>query len=408
MFISAFKTPGLEDLDGGLDGNEEGEGATFVDEAPEEDIHVDEEPEDEVVDVDDLDAEVEGTERLGLEIEHLMNLAGAIEQYGISPGMMAVADRDGLLSSTFHVIPATESMAGPYRPESATSVAALEGVISAAKSKVAEYAAKAGSLATSLATKGFGLLKSLVGGAAHLASTVASKTWNAVKATGAMIKAHPYKTAAIVIAAIAAVAGVFGLMAAFPTSAAAVTGWFTRIRTALTSIKFPTGSIKTAFTSQGKLNAAWVSEANYMGLMGQAGPMVARPLNALGWTKAAVMGAPKSLGAALSSVMAALAKIPGALRRAPGLVMAAGKALPGGIGNKVGEAAWKVAVASANHPKLVGTATSFAGMALVGFVIKLVWMLLKNVVLSGYRMVKSMVTRVSTVAETGGTEEAPA
>ena len=364
----------------------------YAEEAPE--IGVPEENLDDSVSdadvIEDVGEELEGLESLSSEIEHLTNLAGAIEQYGISPGMMLVADRDGLLASTFISIPATESMVQPYRPNSATSTTALEGVMDAIKSKTSEWAAKAGSSVKSLGTKAGAMVMRMAKGAADLVKWTAMLPWNATKAVAAKVKAHPYKTIVVVLAAIAAVAGVLALIWAFPETAEGIAAWGVKVKRAVESLKYPGGGFKVT-AEGGVLEAKWVGTAADGTRMYTTD---AESLSVLGWTKASLVGAAKGLGRV---------------------------AVVGAYLTHIGASAWANVeawrhlfkrVAKGGGPLAAANAYvrgTFVGyFAVWKFVIKMTWLLIKKVVVGGYNLVKSAVTAVGHAVSGGKAEPAAA
>ena len=439
MFLTKFTItkPATEEMDTTAPGEElpetvaettDPELAEFVEEpvgdmdpelvVPEEDL-----PEDTDV-VEDVEEEIQGVESLGNEIEHLANLAYAIETYGISPALMQFADRDGLLSSTFIQIPATESMLGAYRPDSPTSTTALEGLTLALESKVSEWAAKAGGAAKSMAVKAGGLIKRAIVGAANLAKWVGSKTWDAAKATGRTIKAHPYKTIAIVLAAIAAVAGVIALCWTFPTQASAVGAWFGKIKSACAAIKWPFGKVEVEMLKiSGPSDAIngtfkWVApEAADSGIISS---QVVGKIGALGWTRNAAVSAARSLGSVLGRVGTAVAgtgsKISSAGSTAAAYVgkkaVSGAGALAGAsfkTGYAVGSTAAKVLGGGATTQEVTGLSVGiYSWLRFVSFAVKLTWTLLRKVVMAGVNLVKSAISKVVSAATGSGGEAEPA
>ena len=361
-------------------------------------------PEDDSVVIDDIDDEVEGVESLQMQIEHLQNLYSAIEQFGISPGMMQVADRDGLLSSTFSMIAATETLAGPYSPTASTSVAALEGIGEAIKNKVTEWAVKAGSAAKSLAVKAGHLLSTAASKVADLGRWVGSKTWNATKALGRTVKAHPYKTAAIVVGTIVAVAAVVALCVAFPAAPAAVVGWFGKIKTALASIKSPFGAISARIEKK-RMIAQWVKAGSFDMGAGDASAMVPERISALGWTKATAATACSTLSAGLGKVVSAVGRIGSAIANSSTAAWAKRSATTVGKGvlNKVDGYDQLIENTNSGYAK---HAMKFGYAAVVSFAITTIWLLLVRVVMAGYRFVTGTVKKVTTAAsdDAGGNE----
>ena len=346
---------------------------------------------------------LEGLESLGSEIEHLENLATAIETYGISPALMYVADREGLLSSTFISIPATESMMQPYRPGSSTSTAALEGVMDAIKSKTAEWAARAGGMIKGLLSKSMDVIKNATSWVADFSKHIASKTWDAAKATGRTIKAHPYKTVLVVIASVAAVATVLSLCGAIPQTSAAFGAWISRLRTGLAAIKSPFGSI-TIESTKGRLKAIFVKPVIH------SLEYVQGNLVKLGY------GTLDTIKTALSSLKTSLSKL--ATGAIPTLRTGLYKLID--LREKGAEFARRGSIdiaikggATASEVRTAGMYGYYAGRfgtsgLIVGAImlaLKISWLLIKNIVIGGYNLVKTTVMAVGRAAFGGNSEE---
>jgi hypothetical protein len=428
MFLTPFKLPeaALENLDGNTEGEQDSDQAGFVEEGAGEQTGdegegseggagaegegegegqgeedggeaVDDLPDDADL-IEDMDDEEASTEALAMEIDHLMNLGAAMEQYGINPGMMQVADRDGLLSSTFSVIPATESLTGAYRPDGPTTIAALEGIVSAVGAKIAHYAIKAGAAIGKLAHHGVALVKRAVDGVVSFGSSIASKTWNAAKATGQTIKAHPYKTVVATIGAIAAAAAVIALVWGFPAAPAGVTAWISKIQTALGNVKSPFGSLSLAKVGN-RFKPVWTATES-------AAKTVSGTAVKLGYqSKAVLVSGASSLKGALGKALSALDRVSDKVIRP--LVKAEMK-----IGSTVNRHATKttikVGTAIARGARDVGEFAgaaaegAFRGVAIsaISVAISVTWTLLVHVIIKGYKLVRSAFASVAS-ATTG-------
>lgn len=230
------------------------------------------------------------------------NMSGAtdihdiIGAYGAQESIVAYALETQLLSSTAVAI---ESLA--VDPDG-SKTAALEGIVDWIKGAGAALIEKAASAATALVGKIKEWAAAAVAKATEMGAWLKQKTIDAK----AVIKAHPYASAAAAVAALYAVGAVAGIIWAggVPYTVAALTAWSAKIKAAVTALKVPTLNI--------------LIKGSTMSLSEVPGAIKSGATSALNWTQANAgkfASAAKDGMSKFGSTMAGiLPKIAGALK----------------------------------------------------------------------------------------------
>jgi hypothetical protein len=218
----------------------------------------DDEDESDYDDADSVDREIDNDsndiEMLSMEIEQLSQTSIAIESYGMGPSTAAVMQITGLLNGTALESVGLESFSAPV-PGDAESMMALEALGEKIKEKAASFAAKIVNVVKAGGQKILAIITSVWNKVQSLVTTLASKTWDAAKSVGQTIKAHPYKTIAGVVAAIAAVAAIVVYCGGAPAMSAninVVKAFMTKLASDIsTKVKWAGGSVKATLNEAG-------------------------------------------------------------------------------------------------------------------------------------------------------------
>jgi ElaB/YqjD/DUF883 family membrane-anchored ribosome-binding protein len=247
----------------------------------------------------DVDAELDMIEQESFGIESLVNeismLAGAqdaIAAHGFNPTAAAIMQTTGLLSGTSLDTIALESI-NFTNGESDESKMALETLGDKIKEKGAQWAAKIVSVAKNTGDKIMGVLTPLYTKITGLISSAASASWDGAKAAGRTVKAHPYKTAAAVVAAVVAVAGVVAFASGAPAAGAKVDvlrKFSNDLLGKVRGVKWPFGSFGGKVADDGVLRLTFDPNAASREFLHSG------PVDKLGWTQTTV----KVLGAQLT------------------------------------------------------------------------------------------------------------
>lgn len=256
-------------------------------------------------DIDDNDAEVtfdaeaeviqeeQALERLEAELEMLGQSVFAVETYGINPTAVHIMRTTGLLEGTSIASLGLEAF-GFEAPDHPDSLMALEALGEKIKEKAAQWSAKIVSLASSFGTKVMGVLEPIWDKITGSIKTLSGAAWDKAKATGKVVKAHPYKTLIGVILAVAATAGVVlwagGSLPALTAKGPQVTKFVNDLAGKINKIKWPFGNVS-ATVAEGGAKLKTVVTTNGAAAKGVA-------LNALDWTGSMVTSAGSQLGRA--------------------------------------------------------------------------------------------------------------
>ena len=263
-------------------------------------------PEDESVDetedegdlldgVNNDDAELEELEE---QMRQLVDTRMAIEQFGMSPGMLRMGQITGLLCGT-----ALEHMdvdvlgLEAWGPDD--KAFALESLGDKISDTAGRWAAKILSVAKSFGTKVMGVLTPLWNKLATVLKAAGSKVWDKTKDAGRTIKAHPVATVLAVLGAIAAVAGILAFVGASCPSVGAkmpaIQSFNAKLSAMIKGIKWPFGKFDTSVVSN-KVKLVYTAASSKVS--GAYSATVAK----LGWTQTAVHAVSGKASAAWNAV----------------------------------------------------------------------------------------------------------
>lgn len=218
----------------------------------------------------------------------------AIENYGVSAASMRIMQTTRLLSGTALESLGLESF-GNYGPQAPESQMALESLGEKIKEKATEWATKILHVVKAAGEKISAVLGAVWAKISSTVSALSSKAWDATKAAGETIKAHPYASAAAIVTAIAAVAGVIAFAASgapIPgTKSEAYVAFMAKMRAMIAKIPVPNG---------GSIKATLNSAGTKIGVVVEKGVAQAQgaSLKALGWTQSQVKALGNQLGRA--------------------------------------------------------------------------------------------------------------
>ena len=157
-------------------------------------------------DLDDIIEDGEEVEALNDQLALLEDTHGAVESFGIDPLGFMLLTRMGLMTGTAMESMAIESFA-PEQAAGGEAEVALEAIVE----KIKETAKAIGEKIVNIAKTGAEKIKSALEGSwekvKSLVTRAANATWDATKAAGAYVKAHPFQTILTVVGVIIAVAG---------------------------------------------------------------------------------------------------------------------------------------------------------------------------------------------------------
>lgn len=216
------------------------------------------EPEDDTVITDDdgetavetlgMDAELIGDvaaiEAMVGELGQMQDLQAAIESHGMHASLVAFIDPEGLMSSTSTLgLVALENLAEPVAAYDEKAIAATEAIGETIKNAAAAVAAKVTAAATKVWEKLSAGAKFIGEKATAMAGWLKDKTVNAAAWAKATVKAHPYATIAVALAAVTGLAavGVAVWGGGLPTTAAAASSWVSNILSKLRGVNAPSG-----------------------------------------------------------------------------------------------------------------------------------------------------------------------
>lgn len=240
-------------------------------------------------DLDTVEDEAEEIEALDMEMSQLMQAGMAIEQFGINPTALAIGQATGLFNSTALESLGLESIQF-HSGKDAESHMALEAIADKIKEKAAKWSAKILSVAKGAGEKILKALGALWDKIEGSVKFLASKSWDAAKAAGRTVKAHPIKTVLAMIAAVAAVAAIVAFagagMPALGAQGEAMMKFAKELAGKITKIKLPFGKVAASVKDSGQL----LFEYNPGEALGSAAQYAskAETVSKLGWTKSAV------------------------------------------------------------------------------------------------------------------------
>ena len=233
-----------------------------------------------------IDAEltaVSGLEAYAAEIENLQRFASAMESYGLNAGMVAMLDPATLKTTTALGMPSLESLRYGSALESydPTVTTALEGVLDSVKEKLADWGKKAVAMAASLKDKVVGFANSIWEKIKKAGAWIKEKISGGIENAKAVVKAHPYASAAAAVAAVAAiglvVASIWG--PGLPAIMAGPQKWLASVRSTFAKA-FQKGANVVDFNEAGDI----VTHVRPEGTVRRA------VASALGWSKDKIVG----------------------------------------------------------------------------------------------------------------------
>lgn len=268
-----------------------------------EDDEDDETIEAEMAVMEEVESDMAMIESLGQEMAMIENSIVAIESYGINPSAMAILQTTGLLSDTVLEAVGIESL-GYAGPKSDETAIALEALSDKADGKKTSWAAKIVSMATTVGSKVMGVLGSIWNKITGVTKAVAGYTWDKAKAGAAVVKAHPYKTIIVIVAAIAATAGIAAFVGANLPATMSATGatgkgaealvkFSESVASKVNAIKWPFGKVAAEVTEKGSMALTVTSNV--------AAPE-ATALAKTGWTATVFNGVSSALGRAWNGI----------------------------------------------------------------------------------------------------------
>lgn len=212
----------------------------------------------------------------------LNSISDTIKQYGFNQASAVLLTKFSLMTGVSAITFGLES------DSSADQIIALEALETEAKEKSAKWSARILGFFKDGSTFIVDKIKSLWNSLKDKAELLTAKAWDTTKATGEVIKAHPYKT---ILVALAAAAAVFGVVAFVGTSlpVGVVTNgqmhaFMLRLQTMYHRIKLPFGKITTEVVSDGRLIFATVENGSIL-------PATPKTASGLGWTTSAAKAA---------------------------------------------------------------------------------------------------------------------
>jgi len=211
---------------------------------------------------------------LGDEIMMYDDTINAVSRYGISKSSFLILKSSGLLSSTSFDAIALEGF-----NDNCEDIA-LESLIDKVKEKVAKWSAKALSFAKTTASKISNTLGNLLEKLKNISKNVIDKVFDKADAGKQYVKAHPYKTIALTIAAVLTVLGIGQfIIKGFPVfrNAAKIPQFMKTVGGMIAKVNYPLGKITTAFSKGGMVMKVSIGTGTFLTGVGT--------IAALGWTK---------------------------------------------------------------------------------------------------------------------------
>lgn len=355
----------------------------------EDDTDLDDDITDEPIDV--VFAEVMGEEALldnmALELTQLDACMVAVASYGSNPTAVAIMQSQGLLDGTALESLGLESVTVEM-PGGAESEMALEALSEKIQEKSAAYAAKILHVFQAAGSKILGGLTAVWDKVTGLVKTLTTGAWDKAKASGRVIKAHPYATIAAVATAMVAVAGIVvycgGSMPTMAGGQKALESFGARVKDMVNKIKWPFGQVKVE--QQGMKLIPHFSNTNATDVVGvlQEGSA-----DKLGWTQNAVKAVMANATKAWTHSKDGLAAIG---TRGAKLATEAAKA----TGTGVVSAAEKVKANPGGAAKVAAGAAVFTahvyagGMGTIAYVVTY-FKTMASIVMGVYRLVKTII-----------------
>lgn len=343
-------------------------------------------------DSDDAFAPIDdGIGELDQELYQLLSAAHSLETFGMNPTAFAIGQATNLWTGTSLQALAVEnfSFQGPHDAETAMAMEALTDKI---KDKMAMWSAKVLNFVKNVGDNVTGILSGMWDKLSAASKDLTTKAWDKAKVAGKTIKAHPYKTIAAVAAAAVAVAAIVAMVAAGQPGAfaneSALQSFMYKMKDMINGIKWPFGKLSANVVEGTFSDVAHKSfRLSYAMEASDATAKASATIDKLGWGQAAA----RAVSGQLSRVWTILKT---------GIGTAGGKVLAGvkAINDIGGDMPDKVAgkVADVTKSKLAGWASSKIVekmyMTALWSIVGVMYHLLKDVVLTAFRMVTDTFT----------------
>jgi ElaB/YqjD/DUF883 family membrane-anchored ribosome-binding protein len=247
---------------------------------------------------DNLDKNHSEIEAMSSTIQQLMDSSSALEQFGIDRTSVMILRATDLLAGTSFDAIAMESMNVHTNHKEAT-VLAIESLDEKASDTTTKWSTRILTSIKETSGKVLAILSPIFTKISSAARTISHKVWDVTKAAGRTIKAHPFKTILVVLAAITAAAGIvvyFGGNLPLPNSTKeSVEVFRNKITSMASNIKWPfvrsaptispVTPSSSGWTSQILVNGKWVDSGEAIAGL-KAGP--SNTASNLGWTKSTI------------------------------------------------------------------------------------------------------------------------
>lgn len=235
--------------------------------------------------LDSYETDLNELEHLGSELSQYQDSVIALDQYGLNPTSFSILKTTGLLTGTALEALAVESV-GIHNGCDSETLIAIESLIDKAKEKTAEWAAKLITFFKEGPSKVIDHITDLYNRIKDKANTLKETLFSKANSAKLYVKAHPYKTVAMALAAAIIVIGIVTFTTrAIPTykNASQLPAVLHKVDGMLDKVKWPFGKIVTTFNSAGtKMKIA---------IAGVTAVPAAMTVAHLGWSDLALSGA---------------------------------------------------------------------------------------------------------------------
>ena len=244
-------------------------------------------------DIDRLASDVDALDSLEQELVNMAVAHDYLQCFGLTPANYSFLTAVQLLASTSVGTIAMESLSTNEGIDENTQIA-CEALSASIKEKAAAWGAKILSFANKAATSIMRAFTPIITKIASAGTTLGNATWDAAGAAGRTIKAHPYKTIMITLAAVAAVVGVVmivssGLPIGTVTNGA-LRSFVDKFNSLVQKVKMPGVKLLNKALPGADVSIAQIQSVETIA-------PVSDSVGALGWTKNAV----KAIGAQVSA-----------------------------------------------------------------------------------------------------------
>ena len=254
-----------------------------------------------IYDLDILDDTVKKIDDVEQEVEQLFRQAQHIETVGLTATDLKILQKNNLLNGTALEYFIPELFNDSYFDNHESDIA-LEALSTKIKDKMIEWSAKILSFIKNLQTKITKALGDLWQTLEERLSSLTQMAWDKTKALNEEIKVHPYKTAALVVASIVAVAAIIAFTGpALSTGKDALSNLTLRLKAALDAFKSPIMTVSTQVSESGVLKATVDSVTNVEAVTATA--------SKLSWSQTAVKLLMNQLKAAWRQIVSGIGVI---------------------------------------------------------------------------------------------------